>query len=726
MISYFVLCLVALLAGVGFIRLFRVADNGFKYSVLLAPPLMMVVWAVCLGATIPLGIPVKDSWLAIYLLTTGLAVGGSFVVYRQGLWRQCLVVAIPLLLPPLFFYPYLVHGLSAYIGSPAWDGWSYVANGQYLWTYPLGSDGGLRPLYQYGAHLAETRFAATGMLGLLSPLTLQPGETHAARGLFVFWSFFVAGCSTLFFALQQEWKMIYRILYLVLAVYSGWLLMTLVASNYDNLLILTVLPAFAACCRYGGIVGGRELPLMGLFVAGLIYFYAEMSILALFIGFVLVCGRRETALQKVRFLTGSSLLGFVLLAPYLKILAVYFQRQLTAAEMVNAARPGEGLMPELLWVKYSFPIYWGTWLNSLEGVFPSIKTALLCGAWLAALCLALCFLLACRSLLKRRDMSLVVVSWTFIAASLFFMLVKSYDYGAYKIIVMNWWLVAFLIVMGLQQSMIFVADNYGQKREMAVCVVVMVCFAILGWGKIMLLDRMVQPKTIQDYQGLRAVIPAGDNNGVALAVADDEANAWAVYFLCDNPLKILQLRHFMAQPYTRSFMDRSQLVAPADIRFVVSDAGSCTGNETVQIMAAKAGRYCVLEVVKPDWFDLQAVHNPNGNEVFDGKPFYWLGKGETEISIVAAAVKAVTVEFDLELGPSLPESMPRRLRVSLGAEPVQELLIVRNGKIALTLRLQPGINKLVLTSPDQPTVARLPGGDRRPLILKLQNLQIRP
>ena len=86
-------------------------------------------------------------------------------------------------------------GLSRYIGGPAQDGWSYVAYGQYLWEWPKGTEGGLAPLYQYAAHLSETRFISSAMLAFFSPMTGTDGDTQAAAGAFVAWTLFVFAAS---------------------------------------------------------------------------------------------------------------------------------------------------------------------------------------------------------------------------------------------------------------------------------------------------------------------------------------------------------------------------------------------------------------------------------------------------------------------------------------------------------------------------------------------------
>ena len=156
----------------------------------------------------------------------------------------------------------------------------------------------------------------------------------------------------------------------------------------------------------------------------------------------------------------------------------------------------------------------------------------------------------------------------------------------------------------------------------------------------------------------------------------------------------------------------------------MSDAGRCNGNETVRVVDANAGRYCVLAVQRPDWYFVQSVQNPNGNEMEAGQPFYWLGRGDTLISIVSALAGDALLEFDLLLGPSLPASTPRRLQIGTLGQPLQELSITENQRLSQRIRLQAGVTQVVLHASGQGPLLPLPGGDQRPLLLQMKNIRL--
>lgn len=724
MIQYIALCIASVLAGRGWVRIFGLGGSP-RGAELLAPALTMSLWAVALGSSISLGFPISRVWQAMYVATVVLAVigiAGKNIIQeiRNSAWLVFMLV-----LPPLFLYPYVLHGIFSYVGSPAWDGWSYVAVGQYLWEYPLGSDGGLQPLYQYSAHLAGTRFVGSGLLGLFSPLALQPGESYLSRGLFILWTFFVSGCSVLYFAQQFNKGKRFRILYTVMALCSGWMIMAVFANNYDNLVFLALMPAFAAYCYAGDIAEYKSYLPAGILMAGMLYTYPEMSIFALFIGLVLLWGRNGPAARKLVFIAATVSIALILLAPYFKVLVAFFQNQLISAKSSSLARPGEGMFPELLRLSVAFPAYWGIWVRSLENPVPLTNAVRLFFAYSGAAVCTLLFISGCQYMARRREGSVLIASSVMIGGSLYFLLLQHYDYGAYKIILLNWWLVSFICVNGIEAVLDDIGRNWGEKMKLRVWGVALLVLAVVGWGKAGALDNTVQTKDMQYFQAIQTAIPASDGHSLALNVNDDAASAWAVYFLRNQPLQILSYKHYMAQPHVVPYMERAKKIDSASVKYVISDAGECLDNAELKILIPKAGRYCVMEVRQPGGFDVIRVNNPNGHESAEGKPFYWLGNGNTEITIVSTNAHDAAIDMELTPGPSLPESVPRRLRITSDKLSQQEFLIARQEKISYALHLEAGDNKIILTTLDKPGAGGQPNGDTRPLLLLLRNIQVR-
>jgi hypothetical protein len=200
-----------------------------------------------------------------------------------------------------------------------------------------------------------------------------------ASGLFLAWGLFTFASSCAFFGLTQSLSAPRLLVYLVLAVFSGWVCNMLWANNYDNALALLYFPALV-----GLIVrlNPRSWPwrfVLGFLGAGLLYSYPE---LALFIigGVLLVAIDRYWSDSRDRrswFWTAiwACIGAVVLIAPYIPEMFVFVPGQV-AAGLNSGRRTGEGLFVGLLQMRYQPAALWGlggeygldTWLPVRNGV----------------------------------------------------------------------------------------------------------------------------------------------------------------------------------------------------------------------------------------------------------------------------------------------------------------------------------------------------------------------
>src|SRR5712692_2967442 len=171
------MCIISILAGQGQLWLIGLQVER-RAALYLAPVITLVLWTTMLGIGVSLGLPVRQLWLIGWLLTILLAFFGVQRRDHLFLKNEWMLLMITILLPIGLMAPYFWYGLATYLGSPAPDGWSYIASGQYLWQYPRGTEGGLAPLYQYAAHLSGTRFIASALLGFFSPIAGPSGDTQ--------------------------------------------------------------------------------------------------------------------------------------------------------------------------------------------------------------------------------------------------------------------------------------------------------------------------------------------------------------------------------------------------------------------------------------------------------------------------------------------------------------------------------------------------------------------
>lgn len=117
---------------------------------------------------------------------------------------------------------------------------------------------------------------------------------------------------------------------------------------------------------------------------------------------------------------------------------------------------------------------------------------------------------------------------------------------------------------------------------------------------------------------------------------------------------------------------------------------------------------------------IAGITNPNGVETREGRPFFWIGRGTACISLKTSAAGLARLSFGVEPGPSLPGIGRRRLRVSStaapGADP-QNLSINGTSQTTAVLPVAAGVTEACLTSLDEPSVAQMPNGDRRTLLV---------
>lgn len=118
----------------------------------------------------------------------------------------------------------------------------------------------------------------------------------------------------------------------------------------------------------------------------------------------------------------------------------------------------------------------------------------------------------------------------------------------------------------------------------------------------------------------------------------------------------------------------------------------------------------------PD-IELLGINNPNGLQVVDRKPFFWMGKGTTVCIINSAKRGVALLELNVSPGGSLPGINERNLEVSATSGYSARITITEYPALNLSVPVDSGRNEIRLTPLDKPTVAVLQNGDTRPLLI---------
>jgi hypothetical protein len=205
-----------------------------------------------------------------------------------------------------------------------------------------------------------------------------------------------------------------------------------------------------------------------------------------------------------------------------------------------------------------------------------------------------------------------------------------------------------------------------------------------------------------------------------LAVRDDLANEWAVFYLSDMPLLIAPYRIYMAQAHVITFMERAKPVDPAAIRYIITDR-----NDMIRAPLWGARRiwdgeaYSLWEVDDGAWTVLADVINPNGIEPGG----IWLGGAKTAFLVVAGRAGPAALFANVQPGPrAAPEA--QQFHVTIGTSAGARTIEIQPGEIRIPIDLTAGKSSISITI-DDPVGGKIPTtGDVRPMILRMMDYRI--
>ena len=713
-LRFAMLVTLSITAGLGILRMLGITLSS-TLAVFVAPFVALSFWAVFLGFGVALGAPVRvltgPGWgFSIALALCGV-VKNPRVPSRRDV-ASCTAVAS---LSLVVMAPYFLLGLARFPGSPLGDGWSYIAQGQYLWSYPNGSDGGLAPLYQYAAHLAHVRRIAASLLGFFSVL-VRPGDTQSAANLFLSWVVFVFAASCTFFALSTALLTRTQLLtYVVLTVASGWIANLLWANNFDNGLALGFAPALAGLVAKFEPSSWRWHLLLGLCTASLFHVYPELAPLVVVLCVLVAAARwqwERTGVGTLLLAAGTSLgLALVLTWPFVPDL-VWFVKNQASAGLQSGGRPGESMFPGLLSLRFYPSAFW-----ALGGEYAS-------GWWLAIgniTAVMMTVLAASGGFALVRSRHAGAIAWLVLlgCGAVSMIVVSRYAYGAYKLILLGWWALTFAVIVGTN-----VLRRFGPRTPALVCLILVAVATAQTTARQFRSVRIAGPWDLAAYRDVTTVARLSASKPTLIAVDDPVASAWAVYFLRDAPVALGRYRGYLSFPHVRPYLDRSRRIRPEEIGYVLTDQAPDRVLDDVRNWrtAWSSGPYRLLAPARRQWAVLTDIRNPYGLETVDGKPFFWMGSEPTVVSVLSGSAGVLTLGATFHPGPSAPSSPVRRIMLKTDSGHQHEALLTA-GESKLVIHVGSGADRIVMTVLDHAT-APAPNGDTRSLLLGVQDLRI--
>jgi hypothetical protein len=696
LLRYLLACALFTAAGVGVIRLLRVGLAP-ALALLLGASVTQALLAIIIGTSVIGGLPLKHIAAPVWLLLAGLSFVGWRSLRTEAVRtptadavaerrRVAMLLAMSVVAAPVVMLPYFVYGLADYPGSGLFDGWSYVAFGQYLWEFPRGTEGGLAPIYQYGSHLSHTRFAAPGQLGLLSVIA-SPGETQSASGLMQALAIFSLASACAAFAWLRGLPQRLALLYVAVSAISGWVLDVVWVNNYDNALALHLFPALVTLVTVPVMTVGTGV-LIGITAAGAVYTYPEFSIVVLgaagLFGLEAAVRRSSRGIWIAGIVAGVVLV--IVLSPYASDLAPFFRSQVAIGTGATG-RPGEGVFPGLLERRFlpsALPALGGE--QMIAAFFPVLS--LLGATMLLGLPLGLW------QLLRRGNIAFCLVVGGLSAMAIVFLWREHYTYGGYKILLLGWWLWAFAMVTAAA----WLLERLPRMPRIAWILVsawLLIVPAVTSARAVMHTLRATG-ESISRYRAVQQVTTVVAGAPVALIAGDPFDAAWGAYFLRHAHLLLAVRSGYLAMPHLQPVMDRAQPWPASGVRYVLLDADPAAAGlrPAGWRLVWGVGAFGLWDTSDRGWSAVTRVVNRLGNEV-PAHPYFEIGRERAQLQILANRPGRLVVSARL-FGPSLnTDDACWRLTVS-GEGPNRDLRL-RSGPLAVTVPVPAGASTLLVS-----------------------------
>jgi hypothetical protein len=711
--------------GYALLHILRCGRHRWPAALFAGPAVTLALWIIALSGSAWASIPLErisgPIWIASLLLAAlGLAlrisvnrqIAAGANETRRQLW---LLWAIAALLPLLMMPATLRYGIGDFVNSTYPDPWSYVMVADYLSAIPRGAEGGLSALHQYASHLMNVRNASSAILAHLA-IGLGGVKTDQTMTLFCLLVLF-ANTSALIAFGRTVFKRAEPAACLALLAGLGWPANIVFAGNFDQLLLLPLLPVIAALAVRAGSSSGlwSASLLIGILGAAALYAYVELVFLGLVVAIAFVIPPDSN----FRTAIGRAVLVCCIAAPIIVLLTwpgfEALLRMLTGqyAAASGAVRPGEGYFAGL-----ASPWRLPAAVSALGGEFQGMRwnwVPWVIGAHLCAVTLV-------GAWHERRRWPILLVFGAIAVAFIHFAYRERYSYGGYKIVSVNIWMLGFLTVAGgvwLTER----ATKWLPNQIMIRALIASTLFVVT-------LDRtIVQANVVHykfnaleqtKYREAFTISGIVKNTPTLLSVRDDVANQWAVFYLSDTPLLIAPYRRYMAQAHVIPFMERAKPVDPAGIRYVVTDR-----SDTVRAPLSGGRRvwegqaYILWSVADANWAIIADVSNSNGTEA-NG---IWLGDQETEFLVVAGTSGPATFTATVQRGPRASPGNTE-YRVVLKDAVGNHQTMLQLGQNRLPVDLAAGRASIAVTI-KEPVSSHIPGnGDLRSMILDLTDYGI--
>ena len=295
--------------------------------------------------------------------------------------------------------------------------------------------------------------------------------------------------------------------------------------------------------------------------------------------------------------------------------------------------------------------------------------------------------------------------------------VYHYSYGAYKFIILGWWLLTLVVVLGIREC---------SKVHPAITLLAVVLgtgtFAPKAIKSTRLAFTDLGP-TMEAMRAVRNVSRFADGAPVALVVSDNTAAHWATYFLRDIKVRLVAVSGYLAMPHVLPAVMRAAPVPWGSLRLLLTDAAD--NGPVVETHGWKLlwrnDAYALWDTEDRGWIAVWSIDHPYGIDGDEGHRRIWIGDEPTRLFAAASTDGVAVLRGRFVADRPLPAAgRPVRVLTTDGTGSHCGRSVDETGT-SLPLYVKAGDNLLTLVKAWHPS-RDFPGPyERRPLTLGLIN-----
>jgi len=444
---------------------------------------------------------------------------------------------------------------------------------------------------------------------------------------------------------------------------------------------------------------------MGITLAALVYAYPEGVLIAaviflpLLIALLTTVWKRRGVLMRIGV---SILVAIFLLLPYLPTFIVFVSGQLNTIPLVMIM--ADGVFPGLQ-AKAFLPAAF-----ALGQEYPNVNCD-----WPDILISCLLVALVVAGLLRWRR-SKRSYSWSFVC----FLVValsqgvqEHHSYAVYKLLTIGSVLAIPLLFTGIQE---IYCRFFHETRQVAA--------VALGCLLVFLMAFRVTQNTrfttkqfftsLEPYRELRQLTTATHEASLSLLCDNNFDYKWALIYLRDQPQEQKLERIGLRFPWFRRFMAQAKESIPA--RYILI-------NRKVPEDIWRNEKFSLVPFSDTSFAPIVALDVPNGIENVDGARFVWLSNKSSSFLVDSPKEgQAILWARKILCGPSRPNDRVRTVIVQADTGTYEKRV---EDVFSIPLTLKKGVNTILLSCRELPTLTLLPNGDQRTLLIGLEDYQIK-